>query len=310
MNSLPSFGAKAMPDASDFDVFSAFSKAYAREKQETLSLRDFLLAARDDKMMVASPAERMIAAIGEPEFVDTSKDARLGRIFSNRTIKRYKAFEGFYGMEDTIERIVGYFKHAAQGLEEKRQVLYLLGPVGGGKSSLAERLKELMEVHPIYALKAGSEISPVFESPLGLFRSPELQGLLERVHQRGIAYVDLHKRENILVGTDGRPYLIDFQISQYLPQRGPLGAVLRVLQRCDDYHLSKHIHRSRRDSGDQPAQGRGADRPWVIRAHRQIAVPFRTFRRQLLVWLKVRAPGGRAQSEAEPEVGAMDWHGP
>jgi serine protein kinase len=46
----------------------------------------------------------------------------------------YRAFEGFYGMEDTIERIVGYFKHAAQGLEERRQILYLLGPVGGGKS--------------------------------------------------------------------------------------------------------------------------------------------------------------------------------
>jgi serine protein kinase len=179
MNSLPSFGAKAMSDGNDLDVFSAFSKSYAREKQEVLSLRDFLLAARDDKMMVASPAERMIAAIGEPEFVDTSKDSRLGRIFSNRTFKRYKAFDGFFGMEDTIERIVGYFKHAAQGLEEKRQILYLLGPVGGGKSSLAERLKELMEVYPIYALKAGDEISPVFESPLGLFRAPELQGLLE-----------------------------------------------------------------------------------------------------------------------------------
>ncbi len=95
-------------------------------------------------------------------------------MFFNRTIKRYSAFEGFYGMEDTIERIVGYFKHAAQGLEEKRQILYLLGPVGGGKSSLAERLKDLMEKHPIYVLKAGEEISPVFESPLGLFRSAEL----------------------------------------------------------------------------------------------------------------------------------------
>ncbi|MEM8786334.1 MAG: PrkA family serine protein kinase, partial [Pseudomonadota bacterium] len=85
----------------------------------------------------------------------------------------------FYGMEDTIERIVGYFKHAAQGLEERRQVLYLLGPVGGGKSSLAERLKELMELYPIYVLKAGDEISPVFESPLGLFRAPHLMQLLE-----------------------------------------------------------------------------------------------------------------------------------
>ena len=179
MTGLDFSGVRSTPENADSDVFDAFSRAYARERQETLSLRDFLLAARDDKMLVASPAERMIAAIGEPELVDTSKDGRLGRIFSNRTIKRYKAFESFYGMEDTIERIVGYFRHAAQGLEEKRQVLYLLGPVGGGKSSLAERLKELMEVHPIYALKAGDEISPVFESPLGLFRSPELHALLE-----------------------------------------------------------------------------------------------------------------------------------
>ena len=161
------------------DVFDAFSRAYAREKLETMSLRDYLLAARDKPMMYASPSERMIAAIGEPGLVDTSRDSRLSRMFFNRTIKMYRAFDGFFGMEDTIERIVGYFKHAAQGLEERRQILYLLGPVGGGKSSLAERLKDLMEVHPIYVLKAGDAISPVFESPLGLFRTPELGDLLE-----------------------------------------------------------------------------------------------------------------------------------
>ncbi|MBV8798989.1 MAG: PrkA family serine protein kinase [Alphaproteobacteria bacterium] len=160
------------------DVFDIFTRDYARERFETMSLRDWLLAARDDKMLYASPAERLVAAIGEPDLVDTSQDPRLGRLFFNRTIKVYRAFDGFFGMEDTIERIVGYFKHAAQGLEERRQILYLLGPVGGGKSSLAERLKELMETHPVYALKAGEQISPVFESPLGLFRSPELMDLL------------------------------------------------------------------------------------------------------------------------------------
>ena len=161
------------------DVFDVFSESYQRVKQEGMSLRDYLLAARDNPMLYASAAERMIEAIGEPEMVDTSKDPRLSRIFFNRTIRRYKAFEGFYGMEDTIERIVSYFRHAGQGLEEKRQILYLLGPVGGGKSSLAERLKDLMEAHPIYVLKAGNEISPVFESPLGLFQSEELKSLLE-----------------------------------------------------------------------------------------------------------------------------------
>ncbi len=109
--------------------------------------------------------------------VDTARDARLGRIFMNRTIRVYPAFTGFHGMEETIERIVSFFRHAAQGLEERKQILYLLGPVGGGKSSLAERLKQLMEVHPIYVLKAGDEISPVFESPLNLF-DPETMGSL------------------------------------------------------------------------------------------------------------------------------------
>src|SRR6185436_18631163 len=163
---------------STLDVFDIFSRDYARERFESMSLRDWLLAARDNRMLYATPSERMVAAIGEPELVDTAQDSRLSRLFFNRTIKMYRAFEGFYGMEDTIERIVGYFKHAAQGLEEKRQILYLLGPVGGGKSSLAERLKDLMEKHPIYVLKAGEHISPVFESPLGLFRSSELMDLL------------------------------------------------------------------------------------------------------------------------------------
>jgi len=140
-----------------------------------MSLLDYLRLCRDDPMAHASAAERMVAAIGEPEVIDTSKDARLGRVFMNRTIKIYPSFSEFYGMEETIERIVNFFRFAAQGLEERKQILYLLGPVGGGKSSLAERLKQLMEKYPIYVLKAGDRLSPVFESPLGLF-DPERMG--------------------------------------------------------------------------------------------------------------------------------------
>jgi serine protein kinase len=119
-------------------------------------------------MRYANSAERLLAAIGEPQMIDTAKDPRLGRIFLNRTMRIYPAFAaGFYGMEETIERIVGFFRHAAQGLEERKQILYLLGPVGGGKSSLAERLK------------AGDELSPVFESPLGLFDPEQLGPMIE-----------------------------------------------------------------------------------------------------------------------------------
>ena len=127
-----------------------------------------------------APPERLLAAIGEPQFIDTSRDERLGRIFMNRTIRVYPAFAEFYGMEETVERIVSFFRHAAQGLEERRQILYLLGPVGGGKSSLAERLKALMEEHPIYVLKAGRDISPVFESPLGLFDPEQMGDTIEK----------------------------------------------------------------------------------------------------------------------------------
>jgi serine protein kinase len=161
------------------DIFDVFSEVYAREKQEDLSLQEYLLACRDNPIMYASAAERMVAAIGEPELIDTSTDPRLGRIFMNRTLKWYPAFSEFYGMEDTIERIVGYFRYAAQGLEERKQILYLLGPVGGGKSTLAERLKQLMELTPIYVLKAGDQISPIFESPLGMFSREKFGDLLE-----------------------------------------------------------------------------------------------------------------------------------
>src|SRR3546814_8156470 len=126
-----------------------------------MSLAEYLKGCRSDPMIYSSAPELLLAGIGEPNIIDTAKEQRLGRIFMNRTIRSYPNFSEFYGMEETIERIVSFFRHASQGLEERKQILYLLGPVGGGKSSLAERLKLLMETHPIYALPAGSEISPV-----------------------------------------------------------------------------------------------------------------------------------------------------
>lgn len=153
-------------------IANLFKNAYEARTRASMTLDEYLDLCKNDRMVYATAAERMVAAIGEPELIDTSKDSRLSRIFSNRTVRVYPAFKDFYGMEDVVERIVGYFRHAAQGLEERKQVLYLLGPVGGGKSSLAEKLKELMEVHPIYALASSDdEVSPVFESPLGLFSS-------------------------------------------------------------------------------------------------------------------------------------------
>ena len=152
-------------------IFDHFQARYETAKEEEYTLQEYLDICKKDRTAYASASERMLMAIGKPQLVDTRKDHRLSRIFSNKVIKIYPAFKEFYGMEETIEQIVSFFRHAAQGLEEKKQILYLLGPVGGGKSSLAEKLKSLMENCPVYAIKG----SPINESPLGLF-SPEEDG--------------------------------------------------------------------------------------------------------------------------------------
>ena len=156
-------------------IFNHYINRYESTQEEELSLQEYLDLCKSDPSVYASAAERMLLAIGEPELVDTSQDPRLSRIFANKVIKRYEAFSEFYGMEEAIQQIVSFFRHAAQGLEERKQILYLLGPVGGGKSSLAERLKELMQRQPIYCIKD----SPVFESPLGLFDLTEDGAILE-----------------------------------------------------------------------------------------------------------------------------------
>ncbi len=156
-------------------IFSHFQQRFESTRQEELSLQEYLELCKQDRSAYASAAERLLLAIGEPELVDTSANSRLSRIFSNKVIRRYPAFADFHGMEECIDQIVSYFRHAAQGLEEKKQILYLLGPVGGGKSSLAEKLKQLIEKVLFYAIKG----SPVFESPLGLFNATEDGAILE-----------------------------------------------------------------------------------------------------------------------------------
>jgi len=157
-------------------IFEHYQQRYESHKEEEFSINEFLDICKQDNSAYVSAAERLLLAIGDPEMIDTSQEPTLSRIFSNRVIARYPAFSEFYGMEDSVEQIVSYLRHSAQGLEEKKQILYLLGPVGGGKSSLAEKLKELMQQHPIYILKG----SPVNDHPLCLFDLDEDGSILEK----------------------------------------------------------------------------------------------------------------------------------
>ncbi len=169
-------------------IFDHYQRRYEAAREEEYTLQEFLEMCRTDRSCYASASERLLLAIGEPEMIDTALEPRLSRIFSNRIMPRYPAFkDDFYGMEEAIEQIVAYLRHAAQGLEEKKQILYLLGPVGGGKSSLAEKLKSLMQKIPIYRIKG----SPVNDHPFCLFDVNEDGKILEQEY--GIPARYLHK---------------------------------------------------------------------------------------------------------------------
>ena len=93
----------------------------------------------------------MMDASGVTE-INPENEPRTQRLFGDEPIKVYNFFKDeFFGMERTLDKIVRYFHSAAMGGEECRQVLYLMGPVGSGKSSLVERLKRgLEELAPVY----------------------------------------------------------------------------------------------------------------------------------------------------------------
>lgn len=117
----------------------------------------------------------------------------------------------------------------------------------------------------------------------------ELQELVAQLHARGMAYVDLNKPQNVLLGEDGRPYLIDFQISLRVgrpswgrPWRWPLRWALAAFQDADCYHLLKHKRRLRPDLL-QPAERARLERLSIwIRLHRLLARPLTQLRRRLL----------------------------
>lgn len=111
--------------------------------------------------------------------------------------------------------------------------------------------------------------------PDGFFA--ELERLMAEVHRRGIAYVDTNKPQNILLGDDGRPHLIDFQISW---DRGPRW-LLRRLQREDLYHLRKHRRRMRPDEMTAEELVAAKHVGWWVRLHRVVTWPYFRVRRWL-----------------------------
>jgi predicted Ser/Thr protein kinase len=134
----------------------------------------------------------------------------------------------------------------------------------------------------------------------------ELQDLVQTMHKRDMAYVDLHKLENIVVDRNGRPYLIDFQVCFDISARWPGNGrfaryFLTKLQEIDIYHLNKHLVRHLPETLTAEQIRQKSTIPLLIRINRRIGTPVRTARRKLLVLIGVRDAGGSASSELEPE---------
>lgn len=98
--------------------------------------------------------------------INESDDSRVKRLFKDESVKVYNFFaDEFFGIEKVIAQIARYFHSASLKGEESRQVLYLMGPVGSGKSSLVEKLQHgLEESIPFYTIEG----CPMSEEPLHL----------------------------------------------------------------------------------------------------------------------------------------------
>lgn len=114
-----------------------------------------------------------------------------------------------------------------------------------------------------------------------------LRELIETIHARDMAYVDLEKCENVLVGDDGHPYLFDFQIAWFLPRRWggdllPARLLRSWFQAGDRYHLIKQQRRTRPDQLTAEARVASYAKPWFVRVHHFFTWPFTRARRALL----------------------------
>ncbi|MEM8947752.1 MAG: serine protein kinase [Pseudomonadota bacterium] len=151
-----------------------FAKVIQKDREERQQERwegtflEYLEKVKADPSLANSAHRRMYNMLTEPGIteINPENDPRTQRLFGDEPIKVHNFFKDeFFGMERTLNKIVRYFHSAAMGGEESRQVLYLMGPVGSGKSSLVERLKRgLEELGPIYAIDG----DPMFGDPLML----------------------------------------------------------------------------------------------------------------------------------------------
>jgi serine protein kinase len=157
-----------MADLNNFERVIKEDRAARESKQWRGTLLEYLEVVKADPIMTKLAHARiydLIISLGLHPLHDTD-DPRTKRLYKDEPLKVFDFFaEEFFGIERTIAQIVRYFHSASLKGEESRQVLYLMGPVGSGKSSLVERIQRgLEQVGLIYAIEG----CPMNEEPLHL----------------------------------------------------------------------------------------------------------------------------------------------
>ena len=155
-------------DLSTFERVIKEDRAARESKQWTGTLLQYLEVVKADPMLTKLSHARiydMITAAGATS-IQENDDPRTKRLYKDEPVKVYGFFaDEFFGIERTIAQIVRYFHSASLKGEESRQVLYLMGPVGSGKSSLVERIQRgLEQLSPVYSIEG----CPMNEEPLHL----------------------------------------------------------------------------------------------------------------------------------------------
>ncbi|MDD3225323.1 MAG: PrkA family serine protein kinase [Clostridium sp.] len=149
------------------DIIKNDREKNSKEKFQGTFL-EYLKKVKEDPEIAELSHKRLYDLIMEKgcEVIKPEENPRIRKIYGNELIKRYGFFKNdFFGIDKVIMKLVNYFYSASMKGEESRQVLYLVGPVGAGKSSLVESIKKALELaKPVYYLRG----CPMHEEPLHL----------------------------------------------------------------------------------------------------------------------------------------------
>ena len=152
----------------DFKEFIKSDREKHNKQKFKGTFIDYLEIVKDNPGVAKLSHKRIYDLIMDKgfEILRPEENAKIKKIYGNEKIKKYNFFkEEFYGIDTVVMKLMNYFHSASMKGEEARQVLYLVGPVGAGKSSLVEAIKKALETAPpVYVLDG----CPMHEEPLHL----------------------------------------------------------------------------------------------------------------------------------------------